>query len=136
MLGTFSQYGVIPQYSAVKIQPDLPLDVAAMVGCGVPTGWGSAVDAADVRPRVRGTHAAADAEEAHLLVQDLTWGVGADKAIVAVGTLDSETVDRAFNAIGKSGTVVLTSMDRKGCRAPGYGLRAVRSTTGRFRIPS
>ena len=50
MLGTFSQYGLIHQYSAVRIQPDLPLDVAALVGCGVPTGWGSATNAADVRP--------------------------------------------------------------------------------------
>jgi alcohol dehydrogenase-like protein len=50
MLGTFSQYGVISQNSAVRIDPDLPLDVAALVGCGVPTGWGSAVNAAQVRP--------------------------------------------------------------------------------------
>jgi S-(hydroxymethyl)glutathione dehydrogenase/alcohol dehydrogenase len=50
MLGTFSQYGVISQYSVVKVDDDLPLDVASLVGCGVPTGWGSAVNAADVRP--------------------------------------------------------------------------------------
>jgi S-(hydroxymethyl)glutathione dehydrogenase/alcohol dehydrogenase len=50
MLGTFSQYGVISQNSAVRIEPDLPLDAATLVGCGVPTGWGSAVNAADVRP--------------------------------------------------------------------------------------
>jgi S-(hydroxymethyl)glutathione dehydrogenase/alcohol dehydrogenase len=50
MLGTFSQYGVIHQYSAVKINSELPLDVAALVGCAVPTGWGSAINAANVRP--------------------------------------------------------------------------------------
>lgn len=50
MLGTFSQYGVIHQTSAVKIDDDLPLDKAALVGCGVPTGWGAATRAADVRP--------------------------------------------------------------------------------------
>ena len=50
MLGTFSQYGVIHQFSTVKIDPDLPLEVSALVGCGVPTGWGAAVNAADVRP--------------------------------------------------------------------------------------
>ena len=49
MLGTFSQYGVIHQNSVVRIDPGIPLDVAALVGCGVPTGWGSAVNAADVR---------------------------------------------------------------------------------------
>jgi len=50
MLGTFSQYAVIHQNSAVTVDDDLPLDKAVLVGCGVPTGWGSAVNAADVRP--------------------------------------------------------------------------------------
>ncbi len=50
MLGTFSQYGVIHQTSAVKVDDDLPLDKAVLVGCGVPTGWGSAVNTANVRP--------------------------------------------------------------------------------------
>jgi NDMA-dependent alcohol dehydrogenase len=49
LLGTFSQYGVVHQNSTVRIDPDIPLDVAALVGCGVPTGWGSATNAADVR---------------------------------------------------------------------------------------
>ena len=43
MLGTFSQYGAIHQNSAVKVDDDLPLEKAVLVGCGVPTGWGSAV---------------------------------------------------------------------------------------------
>ena len=50
MLGTFSQYGVIHQNSAVKVDDDLPLDKAVLVGCGVPTGWGSAVNTAEVKP--------------------------------------------------------------------------------------
>ena len=50
MLGTFSQYGVIHQNSAVRVDDDLPLDKAVLVGCGVPTGWGSAVYAAKVTP--------------------------------------------------------------------------------------
>ena len=50
MLGTFSQYGVIHQNSAVKVDDDLPLDKAVLVGCGVPTGWGSAVNTANVSP--------------------------------------------------------------------------------------
>lgn len=48
-LGTFSQYGVIHENSVVRIEPDLPLQQAALVGCGVPTGWGSAVNSAEVR---------------------------------------------------------------------------------------
>lgn len=50
MLGTFSQYGTVHQNSVVKVDDDLPLDKAVLVGCGVPTGWGSAVYSADVRP--------------------------------------------------------------------------------------
>jgi S-(hydroxymethyl)glutathione dehydrogenase/alcohol dehydrogenase len=49
MLGTFSQYGTIHQNSVVKVPPHLPLDKAVLVSCGVTTGWGSAVYAADVR---------------------------------------------------------------------------------------
>jgi Zn-dependent alcohol dehydrogenase len=49
MLGTFSQYGVIHQNSAVKVDDDLPLDKAVLVGCGVPTGWGAAVNTAKVQ---------------------------------------------------------------------------------------
>ncbi|MDN5797606.1 MAG: Zn-dependent alcohol dehydrogenase [Intrasporangium sp.] len=50
MLGTFSQHSVIHQNSCVKVDDDLPLDKAVLVGCGVPTGWGSAVNTAEVRP--------------------------------------------------------------------------------------
>jgi S-(hydroxymethyl)glutathione dehydrogenase/alcohol dehydrogenase len=34
----------------VKIDDDMPLDKVALIGCGVPTGWGSAVHAAAVEP--------------------------------------------------------------------------------------
>ena len=50
LLGTFSPYITVHQASVVKIEPDIPLAVAALVGCGVTTGWGSATKVADVRP--------------------------------------------------------------------------------------
>ena len=50
MIGTFSQCGVIHQNSVVKVDDDLPLDKAVLVGCGVPTGWGAAVNTAKVPP--------------------------------------------------------------------------------------
>jgi NDMA-dependent alcohol dehydrogenase len=49
ILGTFSQYGVIHQNSAVKVDDDLPLDKAVLVGCGVPTGFGSVVNTAKAK---------------------------------------------------------------------------------------
>ena len=48
-VGTFEPYTVVSEASCVKIEPHIPLDKAALVGCGVTTGWGSAVNAADVR---------------------------------------------------------------------------------------
>lgn len=49
-LGTFSEYTTVHVESAVKIDKSIPLDVACLTGCGVGTGWGSAVNSAQVRP--------------------------------------------------------------------------------------
>ncbi len=49
-VGSFSEHLLVSQDSLVKIEEDLPLDVAALVSCGVATGWGSAVHRANVRP--------------------------------------------------------------------------------------
>ncbi len=49
-LGTFSDYSVAHEHSLVKIDDSIPLEPACLIGCGVPTGWGSAVVAADVKP--------------------------------------------------------------------------------------
>src|SRR5215469_3122210 len=49
-LGTFGKYSVVNQMSCVKIPDDIPLELACLVGCGVTTGWGSSVYAADVQP--------------------------------------------------------------------------------------
>jgi S-(hydroxymethyl)glutathione dehydrogenase/alcohol dehydrogenase len=50
LLGTFSPWAVVHWSSVVKIDKDIPLDKACLVGCGVTTGWGSAVYIADVQP--------------------------------------------------------------------------------------
>lgn len=50
VLGTFAERTVVSEYSCVRIDPEYPLDVAALVSCGVPTGWGSSVYRAGVRP--------------------------------------------------------------------------------------
>ncbi|RAG82409.1 alcohol dehydrogenase [Streptacidiphilus pinicola] len=48
-LGTFSQYATVSQFSVVKIDESIPLETAVLVGCGVPTGWGTAVNTGNVR---------------------------------------------------------------------------------------
>jgi Zn-dependent alcohol dehydrogenase len=50
MLGTFAPYVVVHEDSCVKVDDDLPLDLAALVGCGVTTGFGAAVRRAKVEP--------------------------------------------------------------------------------------
>ena len=50
LLGTFAPYVVVHQTSLVKIDPAIPFEIAALVSCGVTTGFGSATRAAEVRP--------------------------------------------------------------------------------------
>jgi len=50
LLGTFAPYAVVHQESVVKIDPAVPFEVACLVGCGVTTGYGSAVRSAAVKP--------------------------------------------------------------------------------------
>jgi len=49
-ISTFSEYTLVDRKSCVKIPDDLPLDRACLTGCGVGTGWGSAVHQADIHP--------------------------------------------------------------------------------------
>ncbi len=152
MLGTFSERAVISENSAVKVDKDLPLEKVVLIGCGVPTGWGSAVHAAateagdtiaiygiggiginsvqgaalagarnvvaidplankrEAAEQMGATHTCETAEEAHELIQQLTNGLGADKAIITVGVVDSAVVSNAVNTIRKGGTVVITGL--------------------------
>jgi len=48
--GTFSDETVIPACAAVKVPHDLPMPVAALLGCGVLTGIGAALNTATIRP--------------------------------------------------------------------------------------
>jgi NDMA-dependent alcohol dehydrogenase len=48
MLGTFAPHTVVNENSVIKIDDDIPLDKAALVGCGVTTGFGTAVYGAEV----------------------------------------------------------------------------------------
>src|ERR1700758_1638440 len=54
MLGTFAEYATISQHSVVKVDPSLPLETVVLVGCGVPTGWGTGGNAGE-RPCTRAT---------------------------------------------------------------------------------
>lgn len=48
LLGTFAEHTVVHESSVMKIDENWPLDKACLLGCGVVTGYGSAVYAAGV----------------------------------------------------------------------------------------
>lgn len=50
MLGTFSQWSTVSEHSCIKVDEDLPLETVVLIGCGVPTGWGTAIHAGGVQP--------------------------------------------------------------------------------------
>jgi len=48
LLSTFSNHTVVPARSCVKIPAEMPFAQASLIGCGVATGYGAAVNAAGV----------------------------------------------------------------------------------------
>jgi S-(hydroxymethyl)glutathione dehydrogenase/alcohol dehydrogenase len=49
-VSSFAEYAVVPETGIVKIRTDVPLEGAALVGCGVMTGVGAAINTARVAP--------------------------------------------------------------------------------------
>lgn len=48
--GTFAEEMIIPQQGVVKIDDDIPLEIGSLIGCGVMTGVGAAINTAKVTP--------------------------------------------------------------------------------------
>ncbi|MED5579369.1 MAG: Zn-dependent alcohol dehydrogenase [Nitrospinota bacterium] len=49
-VSTFSSHSIVSEKSVLKIRKDMPLDKAALVSCGVITGFGAVKNAAKVQP--------------------------------------------------------------------------------------
>ncbi len=49
-LSSFAEYVLVAENGLVKIREDVPLDRAALIGCGVMTGVGAAINTAQVKP--------------------------------------------------------------------------------------
>jgi NDMA-dependent alcohol dehydrogenase len=94
-LGTFSKHTVVNQASCVKILDDIPLDKACLVGCGVTTGWGSSVYAAQVRP-------------------------GDNVAVIGIGGIGASAVQGARLA-GAEMIFAIDPVELKRTLAPGFG---------------
>ena len=152
LLGTFSPYVTVHQDSVVKIDDDVPFQAAAIMGCAVPTGFGSATNIAEVKPgetviivgvggigmsalqgavlsgarrviaidpvafkrdqatKFGATHVYPSMAEAIMPVMEETWGLMADKVIIAVGDMKGEYIEEAMILTAKTGTCVVTGM--------------------------
>lgn len=49
LLGTFAEHTVVSSANCIKIDDDLPLDVACLLGCSVITGWGAVTYTGEAR---------------------------------------------------------------------------------------
>jgi NDMA-dependent alcohol dehydrogenase len=48
--GSFSEWQLFDELALIKVPKDVPLELACILACGVPTGWGSATNAAGIAP--------------------------------------------------------------------------------------
>ena len=132
-VSTFCEYAVVPEGALLKLEQDVPLDRAALLGCAVVTGVGAVTHAAQVRPgdsvAVFGAggvglnviQGAASAGAATLVAVDLhaskldlarrfgathTIDAASVEAVEAVRSLTGgRGVDHAFDAVGSARTV-------------------------------
>jgi len=49
-LSTYAEKMLVHENAVVKVRDDMPLDAAALIGCGVTTGVGAALNTAEVKP--------------------------------------------------------------------------------------
>jgi S-(hydroxymethyl)glutathione dehydrogenase / alcohol dehydrogenase len=126
-LASFSELLLVHEHLLVKIRPDMPLDRAALIGCGVTTGIGAVLNTAGVRPGeavavlgcggigLNAIQAASIVGAARVIAIDRlpaklalarTFGAtdlvdaSAVDPVVAVQELTAGGVDHAFEAIG------------------------------------
>uniref|UniRef100_A0A668S9S9 Enoyl reductase (ER) domain-containing protein n=1 Tax=Oreochromis aureus TaxID=47969 RepID=A0A668S9S9_OREAU len=100
---TFSEYTVMNQMAVAKIDPAAPLDKVCLLGCGVSTGYGAAVNTAKIDP-------AAPLDKVCLLGCGVSTGYGA-----AVNTAKVEPGSTC--AVFGLGAVGLAAV--MGCKAAG-----------------
>lgn len=49
-LSSFAEYMLVHEHTVAKIRDDMPMDIAALIGCGVTTGVGAVIHTAKVEP--------------------------------------------------------------------------------------
>jgi S-(hydroxymethyl)glutathione dehydrogenase/alcohol dehydrogenase len=48
--GTFADEMIVPENAVIPVDASIPLDVVSLIGCGVTTGVGAAINTAQIRP--------------------------------------------------------------------------------------
>jgi S-(hydroxymethyl)glutathione dehydrogenase / alcohol dehydrogenase len=129
---TFGEETLVLERQAIRIDPDLPLDVAALVGCAVTTGVGAVINTARVEPGsivaiigcggvglsvLQGAKLAGAAQiigidrvasrlaAAKRLGATDTMDAGAEDPVEAVLSLTRGGVDHAFEVVGRGETI-------------------------------
>jgi Zn-dependent alcohol dehydrogenase len=125
--GTFSEVSIIPAVGAVKIPDDVPMGVAALIGCGgvglnviqgariKKAGRIIAVDMAPQKLEMAKQFGATDVVNAAdgdpvAAVQALTEGRGADVAFEVIGL--QQTIEQVVNMTRRGGEAVLVGVPR------------------------
>ncbi len=149
-LSSFAEQLLVHENYLVKIRPDMPLDKAALIGCGVTTGVGAVINTARVRPGelvavigcggigLNAIQAAALVGAGRIIAVDRvasklelarTFGAtdvidaSSTDAAMAVIELTGGGVDHAFEAIGLKATAQQAfNMLRKGGTATVIGM--------------
>jgi len=130
-IGTFAEEVVVPSQAVIKIDDDVPLDIASLIGCGVMTGVGAALKTAHVTPGssvivfgcggvgisvIQGARIAGAAEivAVDLVPEKLemakrfgaTHAVAPDKVVeIAAELTGGENFDYGFEVIGRPETI-------------------------------
>jgi S-(hydroxymethyl)glutathione dehydrogenase / alcohol dehydrogenase len=146
---SFAERSVVPANTAIKVDPSLPLDEVALLGCAVMTGVGAVRNTANVRPGesvvvigcggvglsvVQGARIASASEIVAVDVVDakleLAASLGATATIRSDDRVEAEIVrvtdggaDHAFEALGRPETIELaTRVTRPGGTAVLVGM--------------
>ena len=95
-LSSFAEYMLVHEHTIVKVRKDMPLDRAALIGCGVTTGVGAVIHTAKVEPGA--TVAVIGCGGVGLSAINGAAIAGAGR-IIAIDTLDSKlTLAKKFGA--------------------------------------
>jgi S-(hydroxymethyl)glutathione dehydrogenase/alcohol dehydrogenase len=134
-LGTFSEYIVVHEASLIRIDPWYDLRAAALISCGLATGFGSSTTRGGVKPgdvvavigcggvgsgAIQGAvHAGARAviaidtnqsKVAFGFLGELTSGKKCDVVVLTPGRLTGELVEEARSITAKGGVIVATAI--------------------------